>query len=496
MGFSWINNIIRGQPSQHVKKDFKKEIKRLEKRLKGLKNKENSKAEGKCLEDIGFVYFKTKLFQEAVDYWEEALRVYQETNDRPSMAESYSNIGTAYRLMGDLPQAARFYNKALVLDHEFNSSEGELKSLHNIGSTWLELGEYENALDIFNNAMELARKERNRNWEALSLYRLGLTYRASHQYRESFRFYEEGLKVAEQANFLEMMTRCTWGLGHCYEMLGEYSQAILCYEDAQLGAKNLKDNDLQILVFISHALLLIHIGLLDRGREMANLAVTMDSDSLIVQAELSLLRAKIYSIYNMREKVNEMLDSAEMAAKQLPNGFYLAQVILRKAESKIDSGHFDVAATYLEQLFLKCPEGQSLLIDLKSTLVQGQIHRGLKEEQKALKARESSILKAQCMAAPRYIWRSHHSLGRFYHHQRRFEEARDHYRTALKWIDRVASTLDTPFRKVFLHERDRLQVYQDFVILQISTGHKESAAKTLKRLNSETLNRKIAHLFK
>ncbi|MBN1354712.1 tetratricopeptide repeat protein [bacterium] len=496
MGLIWLNNYLKDQPVQKLDRSGKKEIKRLEKQLKLHKSDENSKAEAGCLEDIGFIFFNARMYREAVDYWKEALRVYQETNDRPSMAESFSNIGTAFRLMGELSQAARFYNKALVLDHEFNSSEGELKSLHNIGSTWLDLGENENALEIFNNAMELARTEKNGNWEALSLYRLGLVYHALNQYREAFRFYEEGLKISEKHHFLEMMTRCTCGLGQCYDILGEYSQAIPCYEDAIRGAQNLRDADLEMSIKISQAQMNIHLGLLDQGREIANQTADMLTESMTIQTQLALLRAKIYMIYNMRGKAVDLLDTAEKIAEKLPNGYYLCMVWFRKIDLEIESGQYGNALSILQRIQSRYPEGRSLMIDLKSALLLGQIHRGMNQDELALKARESAILKAQCLSSPRYLWRSHHSLGRYCHHQRRFESARDHYSTALKWIDRAASNLDPSLRSVFLHQKDRLQVYQDFIILQISTGHKEAAARILKRLNSDVLNRKIAHLFK
>ncbi|MBN1551773.1 tetratricopeptide repeat protein [bacterium] len=495
----WPSFILKNNDSIKPDRNFKKRIKKLEKQLKLLKNKENSKAEAKCFEEIGFLYFDQKLYDQAIENWTNALRVYQETNDRPSMAESYSNIGTALRLKNSLRQATSFYTKALVLDHEFNKGEGELKSLHNLGGTWLELGEYENALEAYNNALETARHHLNKTWEALTLYRLGETYEAGHKFLEAFRFYEEGLKIADALHFLEVMTRCTFGLGKCYEMLGEYTQSQLCYEDSSEGAKNLNDSDIETLIWVARAFLNIHLGYLDQAREMSKKAQDISQNgsiSITVNIELALLRAKIYAIQGMWEKVFRLLDEAEKNAEKLPNGYYLSKVMLRKAEFEISCGHYENALALIFQMNGKYSEGKSTLIDFESSLSLGHIYRGLKKDDQALAAREAAVLKAQALGSPQFLWISHHSLGRLYHQQQRFDEARDHYQSALKWIDRAASSLNPEERPIFLHNKERLQVYQDFVILQLTTGHKEIAARTLKRLNSETLYRKVQHFFK
>jgi len=504
MGSIWPyfgNKNNASEKSNNPKKldrNFRKEIKRLEKKLKSYRNSENSQSEAKCLEEIGFLYFDREVFENAMDYWKDALRVYQETNDRKSMAESYSNIGTACRLLGDLRQATRFYNKALLLDHEFNLGIGELKSIHNLAGTWLDLGEHDNALDVFNNALEIARENRNSNWEALSLYRIGLTYQASHQYREAFRFFEEGLKVAEKTHHLEIMTYSTFGLGQCYDMMGEYSQAFPCYQDALEGAINLKDQNIETLIQVALAHLYTHIGQADIARKITREATANlgDDTSVIVQLELNVLNAKIYGIHGMWEKAFSKIQIAEEQAENLPNGFYLAQVLLTRADFELECGHFDKSLEIIKGLRTKYPEGSSTLVDLETVLALGLIYRGLKKDEIALKFRESAILKAQYLAVPKFLWRAHHSLGRFYHHQRRFDQAREHYQTALKWIDRETTSLEPAQRPIFQSKKQRLQVYQDYVILQITTGHKEAAARTLKRLNSDTLNRKVQHFFK
>jgi tetratricopeptide (TPR) repeat protein len=485
------------QSKIRIDRNIRKDVKQLEKQLKTYRSQQNSLEEGKTLEMMGFLYFDHQSYEEAIEQWLEALRVYQETNNRSSMAGVYSNLGSAARKKGDVKNAARHYNKALLLDHEFNPGVGELTSLHNLGSTWLDMGDYSNALDVFNNAMEISRAHNHVHWQTVSLYRLGLTYLAMNNYRDAFRFFNESLRLAADAHDLEMITQNTFNLGHCYEMLGDYGQALPCFQDALDGATHLESKHLVCMILIQAAHLNMMIGQFDAAREMARRASdeAPPNPPLTLQIELALLKARIYANQGMWEKAFQMISDAESASGQFADAYYQAIVLLRRAEFELESGHFEDAHDAVNAIASKYPPGKSALIDLEVSSILGQVYRGLKQDDEALKARETTIRKAEQLGNPRFLWRAYHSIGRFYHHQQLVEQAKEHYQIALKWVDQTSSSLDASLRQSFLHHKERLQIYQDYVILLVSSGDKETAGRILKRLNSEALTRKVQHFF-
>ncbi len=498
MGSWWLNLRAGRKAAKKDGKNLRKQVKKLEKQVKEHHQNGDSFKEGRVLEEIGFLYFDDGMFEVAVEYWTQALQVFQEINNRESMAETLSNLGTARRLQGDLRQAARLYNKALILDKKHDTSGGELTSLQNLGATWLDLGEYDNAFDAYNEALGIARKQRKPDWEALSLFRLGISALNLNHHRKAFDYFQEGLAIADALQNLELIIECTYGLGQCYESLGDYQQAILCYEDACTGARNLDDRNLECLIKIASANLHIHIGYFDQAREMATKieGILPETPSRRLQIETALLRARIYTMYRMEEKANKQLEIAENTAKELPDGFQYARVLLLKSELKLQNKKHESAMGILFQINGKYQEGRSLLIDYQITLMRGLCYRGKSQESQALKARRSAVNKAQILGIPRYLWKAHHSLGRFYHHQHRFAQARDQYHIALKWIEQTAGNLDNHMRRVFLHNKERDEIYQDYVILLISSGHKEKAARILERHGSKSLIQKVEHFFK
>ncbi|GEM_PF-6789152 len=486
------------QTNQSVDRHFRKKIKTLEKQLKSDRADENSQAEAATLEELGFLYFDQKMYQAAIDSWSEALRVYLDTNDRKSMASAYSNIGTAHRLTDDVRQAAKFYNKALLLDREFHSGAGEMASLHNLAGAYLQLGEYDNALEKYTEALDIARTNNLDAWLGITCYRIGLNCQFKLEYNEAHRFFMESLRLAEDSNRLDMMTLSIFGMGQCYDILSDYKQALLCYTDALAGARNLQDRHLEHTILIAYANLMMHLGQTEQARDLVRQAIEIAQDvnvSPIDQIEQLLIRARIFSVQGMLEKAVRCLDDAETLSMPLPNLIYLAQILHRRAELENENGRFDNAHELMRRMIGYFPEGRSPLVDLESNLLLGHVFRKLRQEDQAVDAREKAVSIADSLGYPRFLWRTYHALGRLYHSQQRILEAGEAYETAMKWIHYAAANVETAQRPAFFESKDRLQVFQDAVVLLLATGHKEEAIRILNSLNIDSLNRKVQHML-
>lgn len=476
---------------------LKKTLKQLHKKVKTHHQEENSHAEAKTYEEIGMVLFREGFFDSARDRWKDALRIFQETNDRPSMAELYSNIGTAYRQEGELREAARFYNKALLLDRDFNQGVGELTSLHNLGSVWIELSEYESALDSYAEALDIARENHLVEWESDTLYRLGFTYRHLFRQMEAFRFFESGLKCAESIQNLPLMTLNIFGLGTVYEDIGEYAQALLCYQDAVQGARNLKDTSLEAEVMTRTSALKLHIGFLDEAREIARDANTLIPEDMAsyVRVEQDLLRADIYYARGMKEKSVTLVNKALDMADRMPNRRGLIQARLRLAIMEIDRNQFSAALELLQSLDRGTELNHNKVTDIERLIVLGRIYPGLHRIDDALKVREAAAIKADETRIPKLIWNTRHQLGRIFHRQQKFQLARNEFERAEQVINRTSMSLEPAARRVFLEHRERLGLYQDYILLLDKMGHKEQAYRTMKRVDSDILYKKMKHLF-
>ncbi|MBN1879568.1 tetratricopeptide repeat protein [bacterium] len=474
-------------------KELQKQLRDLDKKRRQFHQTENSSAEAQTLDEIGLLLFRNGFFESARDQWKESLRIFQETNNRRAMAELYSNIGTAHRHEGNLREASRFYQKSLLIDREFNPGETVLTSLHNLGSVWLELCEYDHAMEYFGEALEIARDQNLPEWEADTLYRLGFTYRQIYRHIDAFHFFDDGLKSAEKLKNLMLMTMNILGLGSLYEDVGEYQQALACYSDAVSGAQSLDNPTLFAETLTRLASLRLHIGCLDTAREIARSAHDLigPDEPSSVRIELDLLRSEIYYTRGMKEKSVALIEHILPISQTLPNRNGYVKAKIQQAIMELDRHRFRSALEIIESLDKYSDIRYHGSTEIEKLLVLGRIFRGLQQADDAYAAREHAVAKAEETRIPKYVWTAHHSLGRIFDDQQRFQLAKNEYERAEDVVYRTAIGLEPTLRKAFLEHRERQQLYQDYILLLMKLGHKEQALRILKRVGSDGLNRKL-----
>ena len=78
--------------------------------------------------------------QEALDFFNQALPIYQAVGDRRYEANTLSNIGLVYSALGEQQKALDFYNQALQILRAVGDRGGEAGTLNNIGTVYSALG--------------------------------------------------------------------------------------------------------------------------------------------------------------------------------------------------------------------------------------------------------------------------------------------------------------------------------------------------------------------
>ncbi len=91
----------------------------------------------------------------AIAYYQRALALYRQTNDRDGETTALSSIGYVYDALGDKRKALDFYEQALLLQRQVGDRGGEATTLNNIGGVYDALGDKRKALDFYEQALPL-----------------------------------------------------------------------------------------------------------------------------------------------------------------------------------------------------------------------------------------------------------------------------------------------------------------------------------------------------
>jgi tetratricopeptide (TPR) repeat protein len=78
---------------------------------------------GEQLGNIGSVYRDIEKWDDSLDIYFKALKIFKEVDHENGVADQYSNIGYAYSMKGDLKNAFRFFEEAKVLYNKSGNIE-------------------------------------------------------------------------------------------------------------------------------------------------------------------------------------------------------------------------------------------------------------------------------------------------------------------------------------------------------------------------------------
>jgi tetratricopeptide (TPR) repeat protein len=107
------------------------------------------------LNQLGAVARAQRRWAQAEEFYQKALALKVELNDRHSQASTYHNLGTVAREQRRWAQAEEFYQKALALYVEFNDRYSQAVTYHQLGRVAQEQRRFTEAADLYLKALTL-----------------------------------------------------------------------------------------------------------------------------------------------------------------------------------------------------------------------------------------------------------------------------------------------------------------------------------------------------
>ncbi|MFN6538066.1 MAG: CHAT domain-containing protein [Nostoc sp. EkiNYC01] len=181
---------------------------------------------------IGRVYDLLAEKQEALKYYNQALPIYRAVEDRKREATTLNNIGFVYDSLGEKQQALSYYNQALPIYRGVEDRKGEATTLNNIGFVYYSLGEKQQALSYYNQALPILRAVGDRRMEATTLNNIGIVYDSLGEKQQALSYYNQALPMLRAVGDRRMEAKTLNNIGIVYDSLGEKQQALLYYNQA------------------------------------------------------------------------------------------------------------------------------------------------------------------------------------------------------------------------------------------------------------------------
>ncbi|MGB0563796.1 MAG: CHAT domain-containing protein [Spirulinaceae cyanobacterium] len=231
----------------------------------------------------GYSYYRNNDHRGAIRVWEEALSIYQKTNDLTGEANTLNSIGTSYLALGEyslahssLNTSLRIYREignengeanslndlclvdssisdflsaleycelALSIYREIENEHGEANSLNNIGITHWRQGNYQVASEFLRHSLDIYKNIEETRSQAQVLGNLGIIRRSLGSYQESIDFFREAFSIYQESDDIDGQAQTILNLADTYYFMQENRRAIELYEQSLVLQKNIEDSN-------------------------------------------------------------------------------------------------------------------------------------------------------------------------------------------------------------------------------------------------------------
>ena len=170
----------------------------LESQYNRILSRVDSKVEGSARHLLGIALQDQGNFEGALEQFQQALRLSEETGDLQSVAISLHQIGYIHYRQGDYEAALETSRRSIDIKKEIGDEAGISRALHNLGLIYYALGDIAIALEHFQQSLKVDEDLGDAGGIAISLREIGRVYKDSGQTDKAIEYNQRALNVAEE----------------------------------------------------------------------------------------------------------------------------------------------------------------------------------------------------------------------------------------------------------------------------------------------------------
>jgi len=168
------------------------------------------------------------------DYAKDAISLASDLSNTELLVEAHIKNGFIFYEIDEFDDAIESFETAYAISEESNYAKGRANALNRIGGVNRWIGNYDIALDYFNRSLEIGKKAKDPQIEAEALYLIADIKRRNAQYAEAIEYLDRARPVAEVSNNQELLADIIGDYGFIMYLQGNFQESIKKYEQAAI----------------------------------------------------------------------------------------------------------------------------------------------------------------------------------------------------------------------------------------------------------------------
>jgi len=209
-----------------LKNQFEEAIEKYHQALKLYQEIDDVRGQGEVLGGLGYIYWFSDI-DTCLSYYQQALKARMEADDRVLIGATLNSIGGTYLQYLQEPDSAKFYLKrATKVREEIGDLPGLGSSMFNLARAYDNLGELESALYNYQRSFTILRELARQDRMALSKLGSGTNLRLLGRYPEAFQDLEKARDLFLELSDTTYLADSYTQLALVYDNIGDYNTGI------------------------------------------------------------------------------------------------------------------------------------------------------------------------------------------------------------------------------------------------------------------------------
>lgn len=187
---------------------------------------------------IGKQYFFLGKYSDAINFFKEALLLYQALDDDEGKANVFHKMGQVYAAMEKQDLALENYQKSLLLNKKIGNKIDMAALYQNIGIVYYSWQSYDETIKYYQKSLDIYKEIDHPIGMASTSSNIGLVNEVMENYEVALNYYSDALEGFRKANYQRGIIYAMYNVASALRHLERYDESIAQYEaSADLAAK-------------------------------------------------------------------------------------------------------------------------------------------------------------------------------------------------------------------------------------------------------------------